>query len=557
MQKNKGSILAITVGFALIFTMLGMASIYMAGLQSESQEKQILGQQAFWLAEAGATHALAALRNQIRLDLRTAIQNDSPSSVSHYSRGYFLNQNALGLLSQYAHFTVNDNTATLQVSPAQPVDVGSGVQGTYQSIITVQPRAVTHPNNPLTDTYVFNFTYSIASAGSIVNSAVRKAVNLSNGNFTITVQRDNFARFALFTNHHVNSSGEIVWFTANTNFGGPVHTNERLSFANNPSGHFTEEVTQAETTARFYNNASPLLIDADHNGTRDVPIFDQGFLRGQADITLPSTETKDSLKAEALGGIPEPTVDGVYVPMIDNQVTGGIYIRGDASLALSIDANDRPVYAITQGAHTTNVTVDYSAKTTTVGASTYSGIPDGMTQSGGALIYAKNKITGFSGTVQRDSLVTVSGESDIAITGNIQYEKDPRISGNENYNNLLGIISWGTKVHIGTGAPDNINIDAIVLVPNGVFTTDNYDDSSRGPRGIATLLGGTIEDHYGAFGTFSVSRQGVPTQRSGYGRNFIYDERMLQGMIPLYFPFLPNFIADENGLNDHLSWQEG
>ncbi len=60
MMKRKGSVLAITVGFSLVFTMLGLASIYMSGLQSETQEKQILSQQAFWLAEAGINRSLAA-----------------------------------------------------------------------------------------------------------------------------------------------------------------------------------------------------------------------------------------------------------------------------------------------------------------------------------------------------------------------------------------------------------------------------------------------------------------------------------------------------------------
>lgn len=60
MRKSKGSVLAITVGFSLVFTMLGLASIYMSTLQSETQEKQILSQQAFWLAEAGLNRALTA-----------------------------------------------------------------------------------------------------------------------------------------------------------------------------------------------------------------------------------------------------------------------------------------------------------------------------------------------------------------------------------------------------------------------------------------------------------------------------------------------------------------
>ncbi len=59
MNKQKGSILAVTVGFALVFTMLGAASIYMSGLQSETQEKQILNHEAFWLAEAGINRSVS------------------------------------------------------------------------------------------------------------------------------------------------------------------------------------------------------------------------------------------------------------------------------------------------------------------------------------------------------------------------------------------------------------------------------------------------------------------------------------------------------------------
>ena len=58
MSRRKVSILAVTVGFALVFTMLGSASIYMAGLQSETQERTILSNHAFWLAEAGINRSL-------------------------------------------------------------------------------------------------------------------------------------------------------------------------------------------------------------------------------------------------------------------------------------------------------------------------------------------------------------------------------------------------------------------------------------------------------------------------------------------------------------------
>ena len=85
---------------------------------------------------------------------------------------------------------------------------------------------------------------------------------------------------------------------------------------------------------------------------------------------------------------------------------------------------------------------------------------------------------------------------------------------------------------------------------NGVFTVDNYRTPPS--RGTATLLGGVITDFYGPFGTFSGGQQ-----RSGYGRNFVYDERMLEGTTPPFFPFLTNFTSfDNGGLDNRLIWQD-
>lgn len=55
-MKNKneqGFVLIAALAFFLIFTLLGMASIYSAGVQNEWTEKLKFSNQAFWLAEAG------------------------------------------------------------------------------------------------------------------------------------------------------------------------------------------------------------------------------------------------------------------------------------------------------------------------------------------------------------------------------------------------------------------------------------------------------------------------------------------------------------------------
>ena len=65
MHKIKGSAMVITTGLFLIFTLFGLSSIYLAGLQNQSIEKQIASTQAFWLAEAGIQRGLWKLCNNI------------------------------------------------------------------------------------------------------------------------------------------------------------------------------------------------------------------------------------------------------------------------------------------------------------------------------------------------------------------------------------------------------------------------------------------------------------------------------------------------------------
>ena len=109
-------------------------------------------------------------------------------------------------------------------------------------------------------------------------------------------------------------------------------------------------------------------------------------------------------------------------------------------------------------------------------------------------------------------------------------------------------------MRIGTSAPDNVNVHTTILSQDGIFQVDSYNDTARGPRGTATVLGGVITNNYGAFGLFNGS---TGQQTAGYGRNFVYDERMQTGSAPPYFPTLDTFIAFTNDIADTLVWQEG
>jgi len=157
----------------------------------------------------------------------------------------------------------------------------------------------------------------------------------------------------------------------------------------------------------------------------------------------------------------------------------------------------------------------------------------------------------LAGTLQRDSQLTVAATSDVTITGHLMYENftagsPPKAEGTTN---LMGILSWNNGIHIGTSAPNDITIHATLMAPIGQVIVDNYDTTAV--RGTATILGGVIEDSYGAFG---ISSGGSIVH--GYARNFIYDKRMAQGMAPPYFPTTGKVIRTLIGITDRPNWQQ-
>jgi hypothetical protein len=573
-------------GFILIIAMLAMViisvitGVYLNTIVSEkhSVDSERFVIQAIHLAEAGANNAWAEMRSRIEVHLRTRIENFTPRNQQGSAlMAYVTAVHPLEFLRDYAYptlgqqFDVDGDEATLTITTDINGDMNSAIEGDAITSTLRLWSSQAPTGDAANQIYRFHYTYSIESTARITrfNPPLIKTITFAPNSFDLTVRQDNFAKYALFTFHHRTPSGTTVWFTSDTNFFGPVHTNERFSFANNPSAHFTNEVTQSQGTARYYNNGNSVLLDSDHNAARDVPVFDNEFLRSQDTIPLPAAISQTDLRNAALGGmaVPGASSPGVYVPSTGGTLTGGIYLNGNSgqssdnpSVSMSVNGSNNPVYTITQHIHptdhTTVITVNNAANTTTVvrdGVSTtYNGKPDGATHEG-IIIYANDDIKSLAGTVQQDTQITVSGERDIIITNNVMYQgysSTPSLNAS-GYNNLLGILSWGGNVRIGTSAPDDINVHAVVMAPHGVFTVDNYDSGSS--RGTATLLGGVITDWYGAFGTFS----GSSGMRTGYGRNFVYDNRVLQGMAPPYFPYMDRFTIDNPAeLARKMIWRE-
>ena len=570
-KKNRKGI-ALVIAFLVIVVLLVLGSVFILRSASERYDsrKEKSSIQAFFLAEGGANAGLDTLDILINTHMMTQVSSVNPNSLVHdlvNDPDYVGNGDGVGFLVDYTVDGGVEQFTQVGESAVYTEAVTALGSGTYEFTITI-----TESSDPVLvaeDTWDFPYNYLIEAIGD-VSSTLRDVI--CRGNFTVRVQRDNFARYALFTDHHRLESGTTVWFTDKTHFYGPVHTNERYAFAFNPSGTFDDLVTQHENKVRFYNAGSSILIEADSNPPNDVPTFNAGFTRGVDTINLQSSVQKQDLQEQAWGSVPSGPPLGIYVNNDGADLIGGIYVRGDCTIDMGVAAGDDAVYTITQGVNTSIITVDYGVEAVTgdeqttvddgATVTTYNGLPDGIEDTG-TIVYVDGEVSSFSGTVQGQSQITVSSENDIIIQNNILYEDFTAGSGTpgqpgyvpptaDGETNLLGILSWGGDVRIGTSAPDDVSIHGIVMARSGILTVDDYD--SGDPRGAATLLGGTITQFYGAFGQFDGN---TGLQVHGYGRNFIYDARMKSGFSPPYFPSMRTFIAFTNDIIPIDSWQEG
>jgi len=567
MKLNNQKGMALVMTLFIIVVMLSFSSIVVLRTVNEvnitKKDQNIT--KSLYLAEAGTQDSLNILDQLINTNLRDTINATNPSTVASATLNYVSAGSGIGLLTTYVAesgaplLILNSGQMQAEYTSAA-TDYGSG-EYLYNIYITDKSPPVAVAAN----TWDFPYNYRIESTGT--SGEVTKKVFLS-GDFTVRVQKDNFARYALFTNSQTMPGGTSVWFTDKTNFAGPIHTNGRFNIALNPSGTFEGIAEQHEQLARFYNGGWTVLLDDDHNGTSDVPTFNAGFNRGVDTITLASSVQMQDMIDQATGNQTYST-NGIFVPNDGSNTTGGIYVRGSSTVDLSVDGNDNAVYTVQAGGTTKIVTVDRtnnrtSVETVGVGTDVYTGLPDGSDDVG-TIVFVEGEITDLSGTVQKDTNLTIASENNIVIEDDLVYSDYTPASGTpgsvgyvppsaEGTNNLLGLVTWGGDVLIGNSAPDNVNVHATLLARSGILQVDDYNSYTYGPRGTATLMGGVITDNYGAFGLFSGS---TGLQLTGYGRNFVYDTRMESGSAPPYFPTLNTFIAFTNDITDKMIWQEG
>lgn len=391
----------------------------------------------------------------------------------------------------------------------------------------------------------------------------------------------------------LTSVSTYAWFN---NLGNPVR---RQANENAPGGVRRDapvlpDCTPASTNddndnpaANFTRGVAPITVPSDTYNQKAISI---GW--NPVDTATPTGWTSSQWNQQIRQVIPEladntnTVPNAIYIPVVDadgdgvsdagEALAGGIYVQGSlTSLTLSTaGGGNLAVYTLVQGSQTVTVTVDRANQQTTVsntcwnpstctqsGTRTFSGVPKGW-QGGGPAVGANDMIiyvegdvgttsTGLSGTLEEKEQATLAASGTIYIRDHLRYEDPPDVlDPNDNPLNVLGLFSATRDIEILSEAPDDLVINAVLMAGrpgisdgyNSSVWVENYNSGS--PQGDVHLIGGLIEEYYGAFGQFDPTT-GSPVH--GYGRDFRYDRRLSRGIQPPYFPNMSRFgIGDGN-----------
>lgn len=399
------------------------------------------------------------------------------------------------------------------------------------------------------------------------------------GEYRFDLGVKNFARFALFTNHHTTESGTEVWFYDQTSFSGPVHTNQNFRFRGQPT--FGGKVTSAGCI-------DPGLTSCNNNGYNQGAIF-YGVNNDQVISTSNLSPNATAPSYTNGSGTHQPNLSGGvawnenFIPLpttADDQKTaaqtgGGLYINGAVN-SIKLTAGTATLRELSpngSGGWTPAATYQYIQVCPSSGSCTdYRYGADNVLQVSNSgswvkvkdnfngMVFADGAIGNLYGPARSNSadpntappaiasfakltVANAGSNNNIQIKSDLKYETVPcpeSLNGgtdpctNLDADNVLGVYSQNGKILLGDGTNNSLadlTIHATLMSSQGSVAVQNAD--SIQPRGRVHLLGGLISNYYGIFGYFDAS---TGTLNQGYGRDFVYDQRMSLGAAPPYFP---------------------
>jgi Tfp pilus assembly protein PilX len=332
-------------------------------------------------------------------------------------------------------------------------------------------------------------------------------------------------------------------------------------------------VTQTELGSNKAPVVCPGLDDAAAcaaDPARNAPTFGDGATWNDNFVQLPTGTTEQQLAAAASGillagnvselQLGQVTVGGAAMQRVAytlNGVTTQLAYGPDNRLMI-LDANQvwQPARRVPSFSRVTG-TVSISFAPNRGGASAlFNGViavrGDVQNLNGGPGANA----TAPAPSVAEYAALTVAATGTVAITSNLTYASPPcsgehtRGAGgtvtpascpNLASKNLLGIVSSGGDIELvspascpsgaGTCAalPADASIHAVLMASTGAVRVRGFDQKLGAPFALGDihLLGGLIENYYGAFGS---------ADGGGYGRNLVYDPRMNEDVAPPAFP---------------------
>lgn len=536
--SQKGMALLATLIFVFILTTLGIALLTMTRNEIKLSTLQEESTKAFYLAEAGVERAV----NWLELQGTPPSAGDVPSDFKG--------------THEYEELSTGKYTVNLSLD-----DDPTSLVAKY---IIETKGWITRPDN---------------------SKASRKIKTV--------VKVTNFAEYAYFSdderfpnNSNISGSagyaGVKIWFIGSDTIGGKLHTNGQLHIVDIPT--FIGKVTSAvdeEGEIQFFDfwgNAWPETgYDETTNPPTPFPGFsqDEGFELEVDRIPLPQyrnisdLDDGNSLQRIAGGSWGKADIlskiDGVYIPNNGGVVTGGIYIKGnvnDMKLSVNSSLGNSSEIIIDQGGSTTIITSvmdttplpagsivngatasEVLANTTLVNQAgtndytSYAGITN-------RLLFVDGRIDSLHGEENKKGhkgKMTIASNESINITEDLIYNTRydpidgslPELNTNIDMTEIkdsLGLIA-AKDVVIDWNAPDDIEVDAIIMALNTSFF---YDGWKNEPKGTLGLLGGLIQKERGPVGTHHAG-----TKVTGYSKNYQYDTRMANpagGYLPPYFP---------------------
>lgn len=398
--------------------------------------------------------------------------------------------------------------------------------------------------------------------GAVLKKYTLVATGIADGRtekIQLVIRQSSFGKYAYFTDKETSSvSGGRIWFYSGDRIRGPAHSNNKdgSEFQINWGAVSANPIFEdTVTSVGDFINYTPSNPNSEDQFAKIYRAGSRGYELGVDEIPLPSSSDKQKEAAWGPNGS-YPGSNGVYTP-----AGGGIYIRGDSSVVMQLDGSGRQQFLITQSGVTTTLTVD--KQNDVMYKKVGSGTTTTVVGAGNGVVYSTGHITSLSGTIANNIVggtptgvthrsaftiaTDVNNGKNITVTNPIRhstpYNPDLGPTATSNlYSGTMGLI--GRSVTVASGAPQNMEIDAVILAGSSTTTDGSFsvaDYNTKVPTGTLKVLGGIIQKARGAVGTLSGN-----TLATGYSKDYYYDARMADNPPP-YFP--------TTGGYDRISWQ--